>query len=128
MNIPTNPDVARDDLALLVDLLGNQYVADKRMLASPETSRGDRQELTQRSAAFEGILTQILQPEAANYLLDTINGVSDEIKGYESMSGEDLDNIDFSRLSGYQINLVNQVQKYKVADALAEQREAEVPK
>lgn len=121
LNIPTNPDVARDDLALLVDLLGNQYVADKRMLASPETSRGDRQELTQRSAAFEGILTQILQPDAANYLLDTINGVSDEIKGYESMSGEDLDNIDFSRLSGYQINLVNQVQKYKIADALAAQ-------
>jgi hypothetical protein len=128
LNIPTNPAVARDDLALLVDLLGNQYVADKRMLASPETSRGDRQELTQRSAAFEGILAQILQPDAVNYLLDTINGVSDEIKGYESMSGEDLDNIDFSRLSDYQINLVNQVQKYKVADALAEQEATQDPK
>jgi hypothetical protein len=71
---------------------------------------------------------QILQPEAADYMLDTINGVSDQIKGYESMSGEDLDNIDFSRLSDYQINLVNQVQKYKVADALAEQEATQDPK
>ena len=126
LKVGQNPDVSKQNLTQLVDLLGQQYVEDQRTIANPRTGKGDQDEVKARAIAFESILGQILAPEAAKYMLDTMNGVSDQIQGYEAMSIDELMRVDPASLGSFEKNLVTEVLKYKRYDA--EQEAAQGPK
>mgnify|MGYP003630175739 FL=1 len=124
LKIGINPDVAQANLSELVGALGTQYIEDKKALVSPRSGRRAKEEVGERSKAFEGVLRQILQPEAANYMLDTINGESAQIKGYDAMSSQDLANVDTGAVdengvlitSPFEADLIRQILAFRKRD------------
>lgn len=94
-----NPDEARFKMTNFIDLMTQQFIDDLRYVSDPRNPKRLREESGRRAKEIESVIRRTLQPEAADQLFRSINGVEAETSDLRLMSTEELLNIDPASLS-----------------------------
>ena len=100
-----NPETAQYQTIAFLDLLGQQYLDDKRYSENPNNPKAERESSQRRQREIERVMYSVLTPEAAETLFSGINTLEQEVGDILNMPIEQLESIDVTTLSDAQLDV-----------------------
>lgn len=100
-----NPEVARGKMVNFVNLMMNQYTDDMRFAADRSNPKEVRDTSRERANNIQSIMQRLLVPEAAEAMFSSFNRIEASNRDLNSMSREELLELDPDGLSPDQLDL-----------------------
>jgi hypothetical protein len=100
-----NPETAEYQTIAFLDLMGQQYLDDKRYSENPNNPKAERESSQRRQREIERVIYSVLQPEAAQTIFSQINALEQEVGDVLNMSIEELEAVDVTALSDAQLDV-----------------------
>lgn len=100
-----NPQEAQYKMTNFVDLMMNQYTDDLRYSQDRRNPKEVRETSAERARNIESIVRRVLKPEAAQAMFDSLNKMETEIGELNTMSMEEILELDPSTLSDAQLDI-----------------------
>jgi hypothetical protein len=100
-----NPETAQYQTIAFLDLLGQQYLDDKRYSENPNNPKAERESSQRRQREIERVMYSVLTPEAAETIFSGIDTLEQEVGDILNMSIEELEAVDVMALSDAQLDV-----------------------